>query len=182
MKEHHPVHSVSSTKEYERCPARYRFSYLDRTEPTRHAPSNWRFGSVVHVGLEAGYRHRWIHDSSGGWHADPNGVAAVRWWTGSQWSMLISSHAGGPMRIDESWPWLVDEGWLPDPARRAAWRWWDGERFSAHISDGSAVWADDDGAIGQTPPGGEQVEPPPPGTSPPGDRHETSTSSQEPET
>lgn len=59
------VHSVSSTREYERCPARYRFGYLDRTEPTRHAPPNWRFGSIVHLGLEAGYRHRWIHGSTG---------------------------------------------------------------------------------------------------------------------
>jgi CRISPR/Cas system-associated exonuclease Cas4 (RecB family) len=51
-------HSVSSTREYELCPRRYRFAYVDRVIADRGlAPEGWRFGTVVHVGLEAGYRH-----------------------------------------------------------------------------------------------------------------------------
>lgn len=49
-------HSVSSTREYERCPRRYRFAYLDRRPEDRPVPPTWRFGSVVHAGLEAAYR------------------------------------------------------------------------------------------------------------------------------
>ena len=52
------VFSVSSTYEYERCPRRYRYGYLDRIPTERAAaPEHWRFGTVVHAGLEAGYRH-----------------------------------------------------------------------------------------------------------------------------
>lgn len=56
---HRPLrwwHSVSSTREYERCPRRYRFAYVDRRPHDRPAPVTWRFGSVVHAGLEAAYR------------------------------------------------------------------------------------------------------------------------------
>jgi hypothetical protein len=48
---------VSSTREYERCPRRYRFAYVDKRPYDRPAPVTWRFGSVVHAGLEAAYRH-----------------------------------------------------------------------------------------------------------------------------
>jgi RecB family exonuclease len=49
-------HSVSSTREYEGCPRRYRFAYLDKRPQDRPVPTTWRFGSVVHEGLEAAYR------------------------------------------------------------------------------------------------------------------------------
>jgi RecB family exonuclease len=49
-------HSVSSTREYEGCPRRYRFGYLDKRPQDRPVPTTWRFGSVVHEGLEAAYR------------------------------------------------------------------------------------------------------------------------------
>jgi RecB family exonuclease len=49
-------HSVSSTREYEGCPRRYRFGYLDKRPQDRLVPSTWRFGSVVHEGLETAYR------------------------------------------------------------------------------------------------------------------------------
>jgi hypothetical protein len=48
-------HSVSSTREYEGCPRRYRFAYLDKRPQDRPVPATWRFGSVVHEGLEAAY-------------------------------------------------------------------------------------------------------------------------------
>lgn len=49
------VFSVSSTHEYERCPRRYRYGYVDRIPVDRAlAPEHWRFGTVVHRGLEAG--------------------------------------------------------------------------------------------------------------------------------
>ena len=47
---------MSSTREYEGCPRRYRFGYLDKRPKDRPAPVTWRFGSAVHAGLEAGYR------------------------------------------------------------------------------------------------------------------------------
>lgn len=50
------THSVSSTRTYEGCPRRYRFGYLERRPQDRPAPQSWRFGSLVHLGLEAGYR------------------------------------------------------------------------------------------------------------------------------
>ena len=47
---------MSSTREYEGCPRRYRFGYLDKRPKDRPAPVTWRFGSAVHAGLEAAYR------------------------------------------------------------------------------------------------------------------------------
>jgi RecB family exonuclease len=49
-------HSVSSTREYEGCPRRYRFGYVDKRPKDRPVPPTWRFGSVVHEALEAAYR------------------------------------------------------------------------------------------------------------------------------
>jgi CRISPR/Cas system-associated exonuclease Cas4 (RecB family) len=58
-------HSVSSTREYEGCPRRYRFGYRDKRPQDRPVPVTWRFGSVVHEGLEAAYRHAMEqHDST----------------------------------------------------------------------------------------------------------------------
>jgi putative RecB family exonuclease len=51
-------HSVSSTREYERCPRRYRYAYIERLPQDRHVPIPWRIGSAVHAGLEAAYRIR----------------------------------------------------------------------------------------------------------------------------
>jgi putative RecB family exonuclease len=48
-------HSVSSTREYERCPRRYRYAYIERLPQDRHVPIPWRVGSAVHVALEAAY-------------------------------------------------------------------------------------------------------------------------------
>jgi RecB family exonuclease len=49
-------HSVSSTREYEGCPRRYRFGYVDRLPKDRPVPPSWRFGTVVHAALEAAWR------------------------------------------------------------------------------------------------------------------------------
>jgi len=51
-------HSVSSTHEYERCPRRYRYAYVDRLPQDRHVPIAWRVGSAVHAALEAAYRKK----------------------------------------------------------------------------------------------------------------------------
>ena len=48
-------HSVSSTRQYEECPRKYCFAYVDRVKVERLVPDTWRFGSVVHAGLEAAY-------------------------------------------------------------------------------------------------------------------------------
>jgi putative RecB family exonuclease len=86
-------HSVSSCREYDLCPRRYRFAYVERLPPDRPAPEAWRYGTVVHRALEAAYRARaagastdvieeaavvalasaWkregLADDLGGWHA-----------------------------------------------------------------------------------------------------------------
>jgi RecB family exonuclease len=49
-------HSVSSTREYEGCPRRYRFGYVDRLPKDRPVPPSWRFGTVVHAALEAAWK------------------------------------------------------------------------------------------------------------------------------
>jgi RecB family exonuclease len=49
-------HSVSSTREYEGCPRRYRFGYVDRLPKDRPVPPTWRFGTVVHAALEAAWK------------------------------------------------------------------------------------------------------------------------------
>lgn len=72
--------SVSSTYEYERCPRRYRYGYVDRVPVDQAvAPEHWRVGTVVHRGIEAGYRH---HQAVGYTpnlrHTIPVAVAAVR--------------------------------------------------------------------------------------------------------
>jgi CRISPR/Cas system-associated exonuclease Cas4 (RecB family) len=73
-------HSVSSTHEYETCPRRYRFAYVDHTPADRGlAPEAWRFGTVVHRGLEAGYRWHQEHgDSADMTRAIPVALEAVR--------------------------------------------------------------------------------------------------------
>jgi hypothetical protein len=45
-------HSVSSTREYELCPRRYRYAYVERLPQDRHVPIPWRIGSAVHAALE----------------------------------------------------------------------------------------------------------------------------------
>jgi RecB family exonuclease len=49
---------VSSCREYDLCPRRYRFAYVDRLQQDRPAPDGWRYGTVVHSALEAAYRAR----------------------------------------------------------------------------------------------------------------------------
>ena len=51
-------HSVSSTREYEGCPRRYRYAYVDRLPQDRDVPIPWRIGSAVHAALEAAYRSK----------------------------------------------------------------------------------------------------------------------------
>lgn len=74
------TYSVSSTYAYEACPRRYRFSYVERVpEPRPEVPQHWRFGTVVHRGLEAGYlRHRDVGSSRDLRHTIPTALAAVR--------------------------------------------------------------------------------------------------------
>jgi CRISPR/Cas system-associated exonuclease Cas4 (RecB family) len=70
-------HSVSSTREYEGCPRRYRFGYRDKRPQDRPVPATWRFGSVVHEGLEAAYRHALQHPDSTSAERSNLAVAAI---------------------------------------------------------------------------------------------------------
>jgi putative RecB family exonuclease len=54
-------HSVSSTREYERCPRRYRYAYVDRLPQDRPVPVAWRIGSAIHAALESAYRTKQDH-------------------------------------------------------------------------------------------------------------------------
>ncbi|HLG00164.1 MAG TPA: PD-(D/E)XK nuclease family protein [Acidimicrobiia bacterium] len=49
-------HSVSSCQQYVECPRRYRYQYVDRLAGDRLVPAHWRYGTVVHHGLETAYR------------------------------------------------------------------------------------------------------------------------------
>ncbi|MEY3361316.1 MAG: RecB family exonuclease [Ilumatobacteraceae bacterium] len=49
-------HSVSSCSEYERCPRRFEYGYVQRLPQDRHVPASWRYGTVVHAALEAAYK------------------------------------------------------------------------------------------------------------------------------
>jgi RecB family exonuclease len=49
-------HSVSSTRDYEDCPRRYRFGYVEKRPKDRPVPPTWRFGTVVHAALEAAWK------------------------------------------------------------------------------------------------------------------------------
>jgi len=51
-------HSVSGCNEYDRCPRRYRYGYVDRLPHDRPSPAAWRHGIAVHAALEAAYRER----------------------------------------------------------------------------------------------------------------------------
>ena len=54
------THSVSGCNEYDRCPRRYRYGYLDRAPHDRPTPAAWRHGIAVHAALEAAYRDRML--------------------------------------------------------------------------------------------------------------------------
>jgi hypothetical protein len=59
------VHSVSSCREYDLCPRRYRYAYIDREPARRDVPASWRVGSAIHYALEAAYRHRQVRGGDG---------------------------------------------------------------------------------------------------------------------
>jgi hypothetical protein len=93
-------HSVSSTREYEGCPRRYRFGYLDKRPKDRPAPVSWRFGSAVHAGLEAAYR-RLRDDADGG---------------------IVAQLAAARSAIDDCWQQLgLDQDADDEGRARAAW-------------------------------------------------------------
>ncbi|MFM8236677.1 MAG: RecB family exonuclease [Actinomycetota bacterium] len=52
------AHSVSGCNEYDRCPRRYRYGYLDRAPHDRPTPAAWRHGIAVHAALETSYREQ----------------------------------------------------------------------------------------------------------------------------
>lgn len=48
--------SVSQVKTYETCPRLWWFKYVKREKVDVQTPMHWRFGTVVHAGLEAAFR------------------------------------------------------------------------------------------------------------------------------
>lgn len=91
-------HSVSSTREYERCPRRYRYAYVDRLPQDRHVPPAWRIGTAVHAALEAAYRQRMSHPSEPLDAALPAALVALR----TSWDELeLGSEDGAYRRAGE---------------------------------------------------------------------------------
>jgi RecB family exonuclease len=103
-------HSVSSTREYEGCPRRYRFGYLDRRPQDRPAPPGWRFGSVVHEGLEAAYRLAMADPDVPSWERRQAAVAAVH----TSWR---DHHLDEDGRGLGRAVWLVTRALATDPLR-----------------------------------------------------------------
>ena len=68
--------SVSSCSEYERCPRRYRYGYVDRLPYDRPVPESWRYGTVVHRALEVAYCAR--GNGAALVTAEPAAIAALR--------------------------------------------------------------------------------------------------------
>lgn len=71
-------HSVSSTREYELCPRRYRYAYVERLPQDRHVPIPWRIGSAVHAALEAAYRIKQRDATTPVEAGIPDALAALR--------------------------------------------------------------------------------------------------------
>lgn len=75
-----------------------------------------------------------------GWHPDPAGTPALRWWDGRTWTGFTHPTAPPPppapadLRPDELQvlppPWAAAPGWHHDPAETGFLRWWDGEGWT----------------------------------------------------
>ena len=87
-------HSVSSTREYERCPRRYRYAYVERLPQDRHVPIPWRVGSAVHAALEAAYQAKRRHLDRPLVAGLPEALVALR----QTWDTLELPHDDGRYR------------------------------------------------------------------------------------
>ena len=87
-------HSVSSTREYERCPRRYRYAYVDRLPQDHHVPIPWRVGSAVHAALEAAYRAKQQHPERPLVAGLPEALVGLR----HSWDSLELPHHDGRYR------------------------------------------------------------------------------------
>ena len=87
-------HSVSSTREYERCPRRYRYAYVERLPQDRPVPIPWRVGSAVHAALEAAYESKRRHRDRPVIGGLPEALVALR----GSWDMLELAHDDGRYR------------------------------------------------------------------------------------
>ena len=87
-------HSVSSTREYERCPRRYRYAYVERLKQDRPVPIPWRVGSAVHAALEAAYQAKRLHPDRPLTTGLPEALVALR----HAWDTLILPDDDGRYR------------------------------------------------------------------------------------
>ncbi len=87
-------HSVSSTREYERCPRRYRYAYVERLPQDRLVPIPWRVGSAVHAALEAAYQAKQRHPDRPPLGGLPEALVALR----QSWDQLELTHDDGRYR------------------------------------------------------------------------------------
>ena len=68
-----------------------------------------------------------VAEDARGWHADPLGTNAWRWWDGKRWT----DHTASTSEKPDTNP----TGWHADPLGTHAWRWWDGSSWTDHFSD-----------------------------------------------
>jgi putative RecB family exonuclease len=87
-------HSVSSTREYERCPRRYCYAYVERLPQDRPVPIPWRVGSAVHAALEAAYQAKRRHADRPLIAGLPEALVALR----QSWDTLELPHDDGRYR------------------------------------------------------------------------------------
>ena len=102
-------HSVSSVREYRRCPRRYRFGYRDRRPQDRPVPVSWRFGSLIHAGLEAGYRQRLADPRS----SRSDVLAHVNEALDDAWESLELGDDADPATLDRA-RWVVGRALVRD--------------------------------------------------------------------
>ena len=87
-------HSVSSTREYKRCPRRYCYAYVERLPQDRLVPIPWRVGSAVHAALEAAYEAKRRHADRPLIAGLPEALVALR----QSWDTLELPHDDGRYR------------------------------------------------------------------------------------
>jgi putative RecB family exonuclease len=87
--------SVSAYWSYLSCPKRYEFNYVERVpRPDFKPPEHWRFGTVVHAGLEAAYKVFQERELTGRLtQVEPSALAAVR----ASWEEELMPTRGGEL-------------------------------------------------------------------------------------
>jgi len=85
-----------------------------------------------------------------GWHPDPHGVAALRWWDGSTWTDHVHPPPTSVVQqvadaMVDAWQTTFEQDWEPTQAARRRWRHLDMERPALAVALRALVDARDTG-------------------------------------